>query len=224
MQSAPLRLAFWRAKADGVRFELTVPYDTPVFKTGALDHSATHPFVLPVVPCFCTSRHSMGYNMNMPNDGTLTHTTLLWSGYEHEHIEREDEWYWGLGIIAISLALVSVIFGDALFALVIIMAAVTLALISRHPPALTEFELSEKGVRVAHRLHRYREIVRFWVDDEDPAHPVLLLHTNKPLTAMISIPITEVDPKAVRAYLKEHVEEVMIQEPIAHRILEFFGL
>ena len=37
--------------AEGVRFELTVPCDTPVFKTGALDHSATPPWN----PCFNTS-------------------------------------------------------------------------------------------------------------------------------------------------------------------------
>ena len=31
-------------KSDGVRFELTVQdYWTPVFKTGAFNHSATHP-------------------------------------------------------------------------------------------------------------------------------------------------------------------------------------
>ncbi len=29
--------------AEVVRFELTVPFDTPVFKTGALNHYATPP-------------------------------------------------------------------------------------------------------------------------------------------------------------------------------------
>ena len=29
--------------AEAVRFELTDPYESPVFKTGAIDHSATLP-------------------------------------------------------------------------------------------------------------------------------------------------------------------------------------
>jgi hypothetical protein len=31
--------------AEEVRFELTVPFETPVFKTGAIDHSATLPSI-----------------------------------------------------------------------------------------------------------------------------------------------------------------------------------
>lgn len=33
----------WGELADGVRFELTKPFGSPVFKTGAFNHSATHP-------------------------------------------------------------------------------------------------------------------------------------------------------------------------------------
>jgi hypothetical protein len=35
--------SYCEAKAEGVRFELTVPYGTPHFKCGALDLSATLP-------------------------------------------------------------------------------------------------------------------------------------------------------------------------------------
>jgi hypothetical protein len=34
-------------KAEAVRFELTVPCGTPVFKTGALNHYATPPYSAP---------------------------------------------------------------------------------------------------------------------------------------------------------------------------------
>jgi hypothetical protein len=34
-----------RVMAEGVRFELTKPFGSPVFKTGAINHSAT-------LPCF----------------------------------------------------------------------------------------------------------------------------------------------------------------------------
>ncbi len=36
----------WRTVADGVRFELTEGFPSPVFKTGALNHSTTHPALL----------------------------------------------------------------------------------------------------------------------------------------------------------------------------------
>ena len=33
-----------REMAEAVRFELTDPFESPVFKTGAIDHSATLPW------------------------------------------------------------------------------------------------------------------------------------------------------------------------------------
>lgn len=149
---------------------------------------------------------------------------LRWSAYEHEHIERDEEWYWGIAIVALSLAIVSIIFHDFFFAIVIIMAAVSLALVSRHPPELTHFEVSDRGVRVGRILHRYDEIIAFWVEDEIGDRPLLLIDTLKPLAPNIIIPIEGVDPHHIRAFMKEHADEVPMKEPVAHKILEFFGL
>ena len=160
----------------------------------------------------------------MPTHNPHERVFLRWSAYEHEHIERETEWYWGVGIIALSLAIVSVIFGDTLFGLVIIMAAVALALVSRHPPELTHFEVSDRGVRVGRHLHRYDEIISFWVEDEEGEHPTLLIDTLKPLAPNVIIPIIDIDPHRIRALMKEHAEEVPMKEPLSHKILEFFGL
>ena len=37
------------------------------------------------------------------------------------------------------------------------------------------------------------------------------------------IPLEGVDHEEVRAYLRERVDEVPMKEPLAHKILEFFG-
>ncbi len=148
---------------------------------------------------------------------------LRWNAYEHEHVERSAEWFWGLGIVAVCVAVTSILFGDFLFALVILMAAVTLALLARRPPHLSEFEISEKGIRIDDVLHRYETILAFWVTDEHEGAE-LLIDTTKWLSPNLVIPIEGVDAAAVRAYLKERVEERVMKESPAHRILEFFGL
>ena len=149
---------------------------------------------------------------------------LRWQGYEHEHIERGNDWYWALGIAALCLATISVLLGDALFGLLILVAGVTLALMARRPPPLVEFELSDRGVRVGDEMHRYEEILAFWVEEHETNPPLLLVDTKKWMTPNIVIPIHSIDPKQVRAYLKERCEEVPMREPAAHKILEFFGL
>ena len=150
--------------------------------------------------------------------------SLRWSAYEHEHIERGQDWYWALGVIAISIAIISVLLNDILFGLLIIVAAFTLALLARRPPHLVEFELSDRGIKTGQTLHLYEEILAFWVEDQGEATPVLLVDTTKLLAPNLIIPLEGIDPTDVRAYLKEHIEEIPMKEPIAHKILEFFGL
>ena len=148
--------------------------------------------------------------------------TLRWEAYEHEHIERGSDWFWALGIIAACAGVTSIIFGNFLFALVIFVAAFTIGLIAKQPPELHEFEIGPKGIRIGNDLHAYDSIIAFWVDDE-LEEPLLLVDTTKFMTPNLVIPVGDMDPEEVREYLRAHTEEVRMQEPIAHKILEFFG-
>lgn len=151
-------------------------------------------------------------------------TPIRWQAYEHEHIERGNDWFWALGIAAVCIAAISALFGNLLFAILILVAAVTLALLARTPPTLVEFELSGRGIRVGGTMHRYEEIIAFWVEDHDADPPVLLIDTVKWLSPNLVIPLPNVDPNTVREYLLEHVEETPMRETAAHKVLEFFGL
>lgn len=153
------------------------------------------------------------------------HIALRWTAFEHEHIERGADWYWALGIVALSVAVTSMLFHDILFAILVLVAAATIALVSKEPPELATFEVSDKGIRVNGVLHRYHEIIAFWVEDEHHTHrPLLLVDTTKFLSPNLIIPIEHIDPRVVRAYLKERATERHMHEPVAHKILEFFGL
>src|SRR3989338_1749878 len=156
----------------------------------------------------------------MPNESLK----LRWSAYEHEHVERERDWFWALGIIAVCIALISFLFGDVLFSVLIIVAGLTLGIVAKTPPPLVEFELSDRGIKVGDTMHRYEEIISFWVEDHDVDPPLLLVDTTKWMSPNIVIPIRNIDPARVRTYLSERTDEVPMKEPFAHKILEFFGL
>lgn len=147
---------------------------------------------------------------------------LRWSAYEHEHIERGSDWFWALGIIAVSAALTSILFSNVFFAVLIIVAALTIGLIARHPPELHEFEISEKGILTGKTFTPYEKILAFWVDDELD-EPLLLVDTTTFMSPNLIIPLGEMEPERVRAYLRERVEETPMKEPVAHKILELFG-
>ena len=153
----------------------------------------------------------------------VTGGSIRWSAYEHEHIERENDWYIALGIIAVCAALTSILFSDVLFALVIILAAVVIGMMARRPPSLHNFELSNRGIKVGDVMHSFDEIISFWVHD-DEKRPMLFIDTTKFMSPNLIIPIEDVRPSEVRAFLSEYAEEVQMEEPLPHKILEFFGL
>ena len=149
-------------------------------------------------------------------------TPLRWSAFEHEHIERGSDWFWALGIIAVSAALTSILFSNVLFAILILIAATTIGLIAQHPPELHEFEIGEKGIRIGKTLHSYDTTISFWVDEETE-EPLLLVDTTAFMSPNLVIPLGDMEPETIRAYLRERVEEVPMKEPLAHKILELFG-
>lgn len=151
-------------------------------------------------------------------------TPLRWSAYEHEHVVRGSDWFWALGIIALSAAVVSILFHNVLFALIILIAAGSLAMLANVPPDLVQFEISERGIRVADKMHRFEDIISFWVEEHDAPRPLLLVDTTKVMTPNLIIPLENIDPREVREALSQRVQEVPMREPLAHKILEFFGL
>lgn len=153
------------------------------------------------------------------------HTVVLrWNAYEHEHVERGSEWFWALGIAAVCAALTAIILSDILFAVLILVAAFVIALLARHAPDVSTFEISAKGVRVDKTLHRYDEIISFWVEDEHDGHPLLLIDTLKVMSPNLIIPIHDIEPGLIRSYLLEHAVETPMKEPLAHKVLEFLGI
>jgi hypothetical protein len=149
---------------------------------------------------------------------------LRWSAYEHEHLERGSDWFWALGIVAVCAALLSILFHNVLFAILILIAATTIAMQARRAPDIVEFELSNRGIRVDGTMHRFEDIIAFWVEDHDVERPLLLVDTTKFMSPNLIIPIEDIDPHTVREFLRERIEERPMKEPVAHKILEFFGL
>ncbi|MBI2030174.1 hypothetical protein HYT05_00985 [Candidatus Kaiserbacteria bacterium] len=154
---------------------------------------------------------------------TDTSVVLRWTAYEHEHVERTADWYWALGIVTLSVVVISVLLHNALFAVIMVLSSFTMILLARTPPQLVSFEISDRGIRTGKILHRYNEILSFWVEDETDDRPILLVDTTKWMAPNLIIPIEHIDPALIRAYLQERSTEKHMQEPWSHRVLEFFG-
>lgn len=132
-----------------------------------------------------------------------------WRGREHDYNPKSADWYWALGIVAVSGVIAAILFGSYLVATLILVAAVALALHAAKEPSLHHFRLVERGIFVGEEFHPFEEMTSFSVleDIEGKFPPVLSVKTTHWFFPHLVIPLEGVDVDLVYAYFLHHVNE-----------------
>ncbi len=152
----------------------------------------------------------------------MNDTILTWDALEYHHIDKTSDWYWSLGIISFSIVLLAILFNNLLFALFVLLAAVTLGMYGGRPPEIVRIELRKKGILMADRLYDYDSLESFWIEEED-VHPKILVKSQKILMPYIIIPLGDVPHEVIREELLKYMPEVEHHESVGHKLLEYFG-
>lgn len=148
---------------------------------------------------------------------------IEWEAHEYEHKERSADWFWAVGIIAVSLAIVSVIFGNAIFGILILIGAFALTLFINRIPETVYVKVDERGITKGKIFYPYESIKSFYVDTDHP-HRKILMRSRKRLMPLIIIPLGDnVDPERLRRTLAHFVEEEYLNLPLVERFLEYLG-
>ena len=146
--------------------------------------------------------------------------SIRWKTLEFEYKEKSADWYWTFGIVAVAGTLISIILGNILFAILIIIATFTIALYASKHPKLIDFEISTRGVRAGHILHPFNTLESFWIEEEQEKSLKLLLMSKKTFALHIIIPLTNAPAHDIREYLSHKLPEVEQHESFTERIME----
>lgn len=148
---------------------------------------------------------------------------ISWEAPEHQHIEKTTEWYWILGILAIAGSVASIIFGNVLFGLVIILGAVTMILTSHRLPKLMHFEVSIRGIRIEDKLYPFGTLESFCIDEEKYTGAQLIVKSKHLFMPLMIIPIPHEYIDEIEYILIPRLHAEHLEEPFAHRLMEFLG-
>lgn len=152
----------------------------------------------------------------------MEHDYIGWEAFEYEPRNHTTDWYWAVGIISVSLAIVALFFGNVIFAILILLSAFTLCLFAAQDPQTINLEINEKGVIIEKRLYPYDTLQSFWID-EIP-FPKILLKSKKMFMPYIVMPLhDDLDRDEVRELLLRRIKEVEHSESIFHKIMEYLG-
>ena len=86
---------------------------------------------------------------------------IQWNATEYEHKKHSTDWFWAVGIIALSFAITAIIYKNILFAVFIVLSTFTLLLYAARKPQVLYFELNQKGVRIGDALYPYHTLKSF---------------------------------------------------------------
>jgi hypothetical protein len=150
---------------------------------------------------------------------------FVWEGKEYEHNPKGSDWYWALGIICTSALVASVLFGQFLLGLLIVVAAVTVGVrAAKHPPT-HRFEITEQGLIIGSELHDFDQMLSFCVleDIEGKYPPVLSIKTESLLSPHLVIPLENVNVDAVYSTFLDRVHESEHKHTFADLVGGFLG-
>jgi hypothetical protein len=147
---------------------------------------------------------------------------LEWDTPEHHHTEKSNDWYWAVGIITFTAAVLSFIFGDVIFGIFILVGVFSLVIHAIKKPRIIHIEINDRGIVVDRILYPFLTLESFWIDAH--AHPPkVLLKSTKLLMPFITVQIDDVDREKVRDVLLNYIAETEHHEPLSQQILERFG-
>ncbi len=144
---------------------------------------------------------------------------LSWEVLEHEHHHTEPEWYWMVGIIAISVSVAAFLLSDPLFGVLVVIGAFTLSLYSAKGPFFTKVAIGASSITVNGKSHPYTTIDSFSLDGDKLIleksaffHPLIIIRIEE------GVPIDDLR-RALGLKLKEHTHT----EPLSHKIMTALG-
>ncbi|MBU0570217.1 MAG: hypothetical protein KKH94_00200 [Candidatus Omnitrophica bacterium] len=150
-----------------------------------------------------------------------------WTFPEFEKHDRGPLWYFIAFFGGGGLLIYTIIDGNFLFALIILLFALIIFTHHRTEPAQLTLTIYEAGIRIGDRFFLFREIESFAVIYEPPLIKQLYI---KPRTGVlrneIAIPLYDEDPVQLRRFLVDYLEENFEreEESATEAAIRFFKL
>lgn len=149
---------------------------------------------------------------------------LSWRVASHSIRERSNDWFWGLGAISIVGAIFSVLFGNALLAIIIVLGAFSIGYLALQKPREHTVTIGVRGIIIDGTRYPYSSVHSFWVEHSEN-DPRLFVSMNGILAPHFSLYLSDtVEADTVRRYLKKYVQELEQGPQIGEHLAEIFGL
>ena len=148
---------------------------------------------------------------------------LEWDAHEYEHKVRSQDWFWAVGILAVSIAVAAVIFDNIIFGILVLISAFALSIFASRPPSTLHVVVDEKGISKGKIQYPYSALESFWIDTEH-SHKKIILRSSKIFMPLIIVPLGDnADVDELHDTLLHSLTEEFHSLPFVEKVLEYLG-
>ena len=126
---------------------------------------------------------------------------LAWEVDEYPRHERSRTWYIFAGVAGVALIIYSIATANFLFAVIILMLGIITLVSTFRDPERIEIVVTTTGVIVGNSFYEYKSIKDFSLVYRPPETKILYMGLDSLLHPLLSVPLENTDPNAVRECL-----------------------
>ncbi len=145
---------------------------------------------------------------------------IEWQAFEHHHEEKNSDWFWAVGIVAVSLTATAIILHNVVFGIFILVATTTLAIHAARAPRLLNMRIDDLGITLGDVLYPYSALESFWVNKFEHT---LLIDSKRFFMPLIVIELGTADATEIRNTIIQHLAEKEHHEPLLQKLMEYLG-
>lgn len=145
----------------------------------------------------------------MPDQPSTDHGALrtAWEFPEYVMYPRSKRWYATVIVIGGLALIYAVATSNPLFALIVIMVGLIMALQRRRQPGRIRFGVTEDGLEVGRDFYAFNDLKQFWIAYKPPEVKKLYIQFKAGLRPMLIISLENENPLRVRKILLEYLAE-----------------
>ena len=135
-----------------------------------------------------------------------------WSFPEVQKYKRGVGWWIFMSLVALGLIIWSFKTGNFLFAVIIIIVAVTIILWAKRETLEVEMKITERGIELGSSFYEWSRIENFWIVYKPPEVKRLYFKLKRILPPFLSIPLEKQNPVQIRRILMKYALEDLSKE------------
>ncbi len=137
--------------------------------------------------------------------------TIEWSAPEYSHKERDNDWFWTIGLITIIAFGIAIWLHNYIFAIFIFLCGATLIMFTMRPPQIATFTIETSGLTMGRDKHTWKSVKSFNIINKDSdEYAKLLIETSKHFLPIYTLPF----PKEKQNEIKENLLKVIPRSEI----------